>query len=214
MTTLPPPPVPPAPEGPAPSATHPPPTASPPTEEAGARSRPSRRRWIAAGIVLAVMLVGSAGVVWSVARSDRCAGVPFRSARFGYCVRPPEGWRAEPADGGTVDRFWLPDAAAVIHVQAVETVGRSLDDVAAEVRSLEEGTGYEVGDPASIRVGGELALWWEARATSPLGDAIRVRDVVVVVDELAWRVRFADDEAAFDEHIGAFETFLRSWRFA
>jgi hypothetical protein len=159
-----------------------------------------------AGIV-AMVLVGIA-----VTRPVPCSDRDFLSDRFGYCATTPQGWD-EGDQTATADRFVLGGSAATFEVTATR-VDDSTDtsSYVEEIRSLDEGAGFAVGDVKHTEIDGEPAAYFDAGGASA-DDDFAVREVVVVRDGVAWRITFTDLREGFDEHFGALGDFLKSWQF-
>jgi hypothetical protein len=171
----------------------------------------------------AVTLLGvlTAAVVTVIAiatlRSDPCDGTNFTSEAFGYCLSVPEGWTAEPALFGaeaTLDQFAPPTRGTTVIVDAVDLErGVTLDQWAAFVRQQDADAGLVPGPASEAVVDGVSARQWDVTATSDGGTDYRMREVVVVRDEVGWRITLNDTEDEFDGSAARFEQMLDSWRF-
>lgn len=204
--------VPPLPEPPPPppgSASAEPPPAEPPK-----RSRTPLV--VAALVVLALGLGFSALATW-LSAPGRCDSATYTSEQFGYCVAAPMGWSAEEAKVGQaqVDQFLQPDGSAAVYVQAValEEGQGSLGGFVDYVRQLQEQLGFTLTNPSDIEVDGVKAAWWDVVASSPTGE-IRMREVVFVRGDTAWRMQLADSPRGFGQHSDDFQQMLDSFHFA
>jgi hypothetical protein len=173
--------------------------------------------WRAVAIIggLAAVLAG-AGAFWLL-RPDPCEGTNFSSPTFGYCLTVPEGWTAEPArfgDGVVLDQFApARDAATVIVDSADLERGTTLEGWAAFVRNRDVEAGLTPGPATETTVGGVPARQWDLTATSDAGTSYRMREVVVVRDEVGWRISLSDTADGFEVSQVAFERMLDSFRF-
>jgi hypothetical protein len=153
-------------------------------------------------------------LVWRwAAGPEPCEDATVSSERFGYCISLPSGWRVADVPGEELpaDQFVRPDGDTTLMIQAVET-SKDLDGFSEDVRQLQEDAGLVPGEVTTVRVAGMAALRWDADLGSA-PDAIRARTVVFEVDGVAWRVQFADDADAFEQHLADLGAILRSWRF-
>lgn len=191
------------PEGPRPILEVPPP--KPPS--------PWRAVAIIGGLVA---VVAGVGAFW-VLRPDPCEGTNFVSPTFGYCLTVPEGWIAEPARFGAdvqLDQFSPARDAATVIVDSTDLQrGTTLEGWAAFVRNRDVEAGLTPGAATETTVGGEPARQWDLTTTSDAGTSYRVREVVVVRDEVGWRVALTDTEDGFEVSAPAFERMLDSFRF-
>jgi hypothetical protein len=192
-----------------------PPLPEPPPQrgvpEPAKQAEPERHPVLALSVALAgIAAIALIAVV--LTRPVPCSDRDFLSDRFGYCASTPEGWD-EGDQTATADRFVLGGAAATFEVTATEVGGSTdTDAYVADIRSLDEGAGFAVGDVKRTEVDGEQAAYFDAGGASA-DDDFAVREVVVVRDGVAWRITFTDLRESFDEHYGAFGEFLRSWQF-
>jgi hypothetical protein len=58
-----------------------------------------------------------------------------------------------------------------------------------------------------------VAQVWDITIASDAGTAYQLREVVVVKDQVGWRITLNDVADTFDEHAAPFQEMLRSWRF-
>lgn len=199
--SLPPPPI------PDPPSIPPPPELRPPDDD----TRPSRTPLVV-GVLLAVLLLGGGGLLWSWANQPSiCHDASVTSERFGYCITVPEGWRvADVGDDLPADQLFRPDGATTLMIQAVDTQ-RDLRAFAEDVRGLQTDDGLKVEQIRTLTVAGVDALRWDATLGAS-GD-ITTRTIVFARDGIAWRLQFADVTDAFDESVADLDRMLGSWRF-
>ena len=196
---------------PPPGSAGPPAIPAPP--EASAPKTPSRVPLVVGLLVFVGLLVGG-GLVWRWASTPApCASAELTSERFGYCISVPTGWRvAEVAgDAPSADQLFRPDGDATVMIQAVEA-GHGLDAFARDVRRLQRGEGLSPAATHPTQVDGVDAREWDATLSSG-SQTIRARTIVFERDGVAWRVQFADTDAAFDGHVAGLSAMLASWRF-
>jgi hypothetical protein len=170
-----------------------------------------------------VMVLGLMGAVVVAAgvyllfRPDPCRGTNFTSTRFGYCLDVPQGWTAEPAVFGgtaTLDQFTPPRDTATVLVEAHDlSAGATVTDWAGFVRQKEQDAGLIPGPISDLSLDGNRAEQWDVSATSDGGVSYTMRDVVVVVDDVGWRVTLNGAEGAFAQQTTSFGGMLDSWRF-
>ena len=170
-------------------------------------------------IVLGVFLVGLTAVAGFFAlRPDPCGDTNFESENFGYCLMVPEGWEAGPAQFGadvTLDQFAPPTGAATVVVEAVDLeTGVALDQWSEFVRKRDEDAGLTPGPASDAKLGGADALQWDVSVASEGGNSFLMREVVVVSDNIGWRVTLNDLQDGFDTSAVAFRDMLDSWQFA
>jgi hypothetical protein len=186
----------------------------PPIEDVP-RKPPSR--WRALVAVAAVVLVAIGAGAWLLLRPDPCRGTNFTSNNFGYCLTVPEGWTAEPARFGSsveLDQFAMPSQGATVLVEAVDLQqGTDLGGFADFVRQKDQTAGLKPGPGTSTEIDGVAAQVWDIRVASDAGTTYQLREVVVVKDQVGWRITMNDLADTFDQHAVPFEGMLRSWRF-
>lgn len=191
------------PEGPRPILEAPPP--KPPS--------PWRAVAIIGGLVA---VIGAVGAYWLL-RPDPCEGTNYASEAFGYCLTVPEGWIAEPARFGAdvaLDQFSPSTDAATVIVDATDLErGVTLEEWAAFIRDKDTEAGLTLGPTSETTVGGVPAKRWDVSVASDAGTTYRMREVVVVRDEVGWRVALSDTEDGFQVSSAVFERMLDSFRF-
>ena len=170
-------------------------------------------------ILLGVFLVGLTAVAGFFAlRPDPCGDTNFESENFGYCLMVPEGWEAGPAQFGadvTLDQFAPPTGSATVVVEAVDLeTGVALDQWSEFVRKRDEDAGLTPGPASDAKLGGADALQWDVSVASEGGNSFLMREVVVVSNDVGWRVTLNDLQEGFDTSAVAFRDMLDSWQFA
>jgi hypothetical protein len=71
----------------------------------------------------------------------------------------------------------------------------------------------KAGPRASTEIDGVAAQVWDITVASEAGTAYQLREVVVVKDQVGWRITLNDLADTFDDHAAPFQEMLRSWRF-
>jgi hypothetical protein len=164
------------------------------------------------GLVLALAV---AGVAWLL-RPDPCQGTNFRSDNFGYCILVPEGWEAGPARFGSaveLDQFAPPTEAATVMVEAVDLEsGTRLEDWSQFVRQRDEDAGLTPGASSEETIDGVDALTWDVRVSAE-GESFQMREVVVVREDIGWRITLNDVADRFSTSAVVFDSMLDSWQF-
>ena len=185
-----------------------------PVLEVAAPKPPSKwRHFVIVGGLVAAAAVGA----FVLFRPDPCDDTDFTSEAFGYCLTVPEGWTAERAlFGGEVrlDQFAPSTASTTVVVEAVDLEqGTDLGQWADFVRQRDADAGLVPGPASEAVVDGVAARQWDLMATSDAGTDYRTREVVVVRDEIGWRIALNDTEERFEGSAASFERMLDSWRF-
>ena len=179
------------------------------------RAGPSK--WRAFIVLGAVVLFALGAGTWLLLHPDPCRGTNFSSANFGYCLTVPEGWTAEPARFGSsmeLDQFAVPSQGATVIVEAVDLQqGTDLGGFADFVRQKDQTAGLKPGPGTSTEIDGVAAQVWDITVASDAGTTYQLREVVVVKDQVGWRITLNDLADTFDDHAAPFEEMLRSWRF-
>lgn len=174
-------------------------------------------RWRALIVLGAIVLVAAGAGTWLLLRPDPCRGTNFTSAHFGYCLTVPAGWTAEPARFGSsveLDQFAVPSQGATVIVEAVDLQqGTDLGGFADLVRQKDVTAGLKPGPGTRTEIDGVAAQVWDITIASDAGTAYQLREVVVVKDQVGWRITLNDVADTFDEHAAPFQEMLRSWRF-
>jgi hypothetical protein len=170
-------------------------------------------------IVLGVFLVGLTAVgAFFALRPDPCGETNFESENFGYCLLVPEGWEAGPAQFGadvTLDQFAPPTGSATVVVEAVDLeTGVALEQWSEFVRTRDEDAGLTPGPASEATLDGADALQWDVSVASEGGNSFLMREVVVVSNDIGWRVTLNDLQDGFDTSAVVFRDMLDSWQFA
>jgi hypothetical protein len=189
------------------------PSERPPIE---VRQPPPPSKWrpyfVLGGLVLALAV---AGVTWLL-RPDPCQGTNFKSDNFGYCILVPEGWEAGPARFGSaveLDQFAPPTEAATVMVEAVDLEsGTRLEDWSQFVRQRDEDAGLTPGASSGATLDGIDALTWDVRVSAE-GEIFQMREVVVVREDIGWRITLNDVADRFSTSAVVFDSMLDSWQF-
>lgn len=169
-------------------------------------------------VIVGILVFGVAAFgVFQLVKPNPCEGTNFRSETFGYCLTVPEGWTAEPALFGAeaqLDQFAPPEAATTVVVDAADLEeGVTLDRWAEFVRNKDAEAGLTPGPASETVVDGVTAQQWDVSVTSDTGTDYRMREVVVVRDEIGWRIALNDTEDTFAVSAATFEQMVESWRF-
>ena len=173
-------------------------------------------RWRAVAVLGVVgLIVGGIGLYLAV-RPNPCAGTNFTSTNFGYCVLVPHGWEAGPARFGsnvTLDQFAPPTSSTTIIVATVDlSAGSNLSDFSSFVRQKDEDAGLTPGPESDTSVDGVAGLQWDMTVDAQ-GQTYRMREVIVVRDDVGWRITLNDVEQGFSSSAVAFRDLLDSWQF-
>ncbi len=178
--------------------------------------KPPSRVPFAIGVVLLSAVVAG-GIGYLLFRPNLCEGTNFTSENFGYCLSVPKGWTAQPARVGsdaTLDQFSLPKESTTVLVEAVDlTQGTDLAGFSGFVRQKEQDAGLTPGPSEPTKVDGIDAAFWDTEQTSDSGQSYRLREVVVVKNDVGWRITLNDLAEAFPDHEAPFQQMLNSWRF-
>ncbi|MGQ0668106.1 MAG: hypothetical protein ACT4PO_00260 [Actinomycetota bacterium] len=187
---------------------------APPLEIKAPKPVSKWRPWVLLGFVV---VLAASFVVWRSAKPDPCRGTNFTSEKFGYCLTVPEGWTAGNAMVGNVavDQFSLPLRSTTVLVEAVDLAeGTGLRQFGDFVRQRDDQAGLTPGPVSNLRLGGVEAQQWDIELTSATGESFQLREVVVVVGEVGWRITLNDSAESFSANAESFHRMLRSWRFS
>lgn len=197
--------------------THQPMRSQQPGPDAGEIDMPPPKRRSAVPVVMALVLAGTAIVVsaiWFGARPNPCEG-KFSSVLFGYCAEIPEGWRGGSQVTGqeNLDEFVPPEDDAITWVRVREIIdpATQTQQYAQQFRTGQETQGLEPSQVEAVPLDGEEALAWEVSLPTEDGDDWRIREVVIVREDGAWRITLAAREAAYPEARVGFEELLATW---
>ena len=91
---------------------------------------------------------------------------------------------------------------------------RSLEQWSEFVRTRDEDAGLTPGPASEAKLGGADALQWDVSVASEGGNSFLMREVVVVSNDVGWRVTLNDLQEGFDTSAVAFRDMLDSWQFA
>jgi hypothetical protein len=181
------------------------------------RKPPQPSTWRA--VVVVAALFGSLAAVagYLLVRPDPCEDTNFESESFGYCILVPDGWEAGPARFGadvTLDQFAPPTGSATVVVEAVDLEsGTGLDQWSEFVRQRDEEAGLTPGPAGDAMIDGTNALRWDVSVSSEDGEDFLMREVVVVLDDVGWRITLNDLQDGFDTSAVVFDGMLDSWHF-
>jgi hypothetical protein len=187
-------------------------------EGAGEIDMPPPKRRSAAPVVIALVVAGAAILVsgiWFTARPNPCEG-KFSSVLFGYCAEIPEGWRGGSQVTGqeNLDEFVPSEDDAITLVRVRETIdpATQTQQYAQQFRTSQETQGLDPSQVEAVPLDGEQALAWEVSFPAQEGEEdLRVREVVIVREDGAWRITLAATEAAYPEARVGFEELLSTW---
>ncbi len=186
----------------------------PPMELKAPRKRSKWRPVVILGTMGMVLL---SGATFLLLKPNPCRGTNFASDNFGYCLSVPDGWVAQPARFGssaTLDEFAPPRASATVIVDAADLAdGAQLDQWAAFVRQKDQAAGLIPGPATGLTLDGVDARQWDVSITSDSGDEYSMREVVLVRDNVGWRVTLSDRSGGFASSAGTLKLMLQSWRF-
>lgn len=178
--------------------------------------RPSVLPLIIGALVLGLGLLGWG--LFSALQPNPCAG-KFSSSLYSYCAAIPRGWIGglRPSGDTYEDRF--EPAALDGQAQATVQVNTLLDPNVAtpqyvqQFRTSQEATGFELSEVDPVMLDGEQALAWNY-STDGTGETqpLRVREVILVRGEGAWRIQLIATDEAYENARVRFEELLASWR--
>ena len=175
-------------------------------------------KWRAVVILAAIvgMVLGAGAYI--LFRPDPCDGTNFTSESFGYCLLVPDGWEAGPARFGaqvTLDQFAPPTGSATVVVEAVDLeTGTGLEQWSNFVRQGDEDAGLTPGPAGETTLGGTNALRWDVSVEADGGQSYLMREVVVVLNDIGWRITLNDLQDGFDTSAVVFDDMLKSWQFS
>ncbi len=172
-------------------------------------------------LIIVVLVLGLGLLGWGLfaaLKPNPCAG-KFSSSLFSYCTDIPQGWVGglRPAGDTYEDRF--EPATLDGEAQATVRVSQLLDPSVAtsqyvqQFRTSQEATGFELSEVDEVMLDGEQALGWNYSVTAEgEADPLRVREVVLVRGDGAWRIRLVATDGAYETARFQFEELLASWR--
>ena len=152
-------------------------------------------------------------------RPDPCGDTNFESENFGYCLLVPEGWEAGPAQFGadvTLDQFAPADGFGDRRGRGRRSRdrGRARCSGRSSSAQRDEDAGLTPGPASEATLDGADALQWDVSVASEGGDSFLMREVVVVSNDIGWRVTLNDLQEGFDTSAVVFRDMLDSWQFA
>ncbi len=104
------------------------------------------------------------------------------------------------------------DGATVVVVEGISHEGGSLRDLADSIRQGDSLAGFALGEIRSGSLAGSPTLEWDVRVSSEASEVL-VREIVVIREDRAWRLRIADEEGAPPEGVEEATRLVDSWRF-
>lgn len=173
--------------------------------------------------VLVVVLVAGLGLLgwgmFAALRPNPCEG-KYSSALFSYCADIPAGWAGglTPVGETYQDRFRLtPDGEAQTSVRVVQVLDPTVatQQYVQQYRTSQEANGLDLGNVEPLMLDGEQALAWGYSVTSEGAKGqgpLRVREVILVRADGAWRIQLVATDEQYEEARLAFEEMLLSWR--
>jgi hypothetical protein len=178
---------------------------------------PPRKARSVLPLVIALVVVGAAvvlGSIWFGSRPNPCEG-KFSSVLFGYCAEIPEGWSggSQVTAQEDLDEFVPQEDDAVTWIRVREAVDPATQtpQYAQQFRVSQEEDGLEPGRVEVVPLDGEQALAWEVTVPSQEGEPLRVREMVIVREDGAWRITLAATEADYPRARVEFEELLSTW---
>jgi hypothetical protein len=163
-----------------------------------------------ATVVVAVVVFS----IWYGSRPNPCEG-KFSSVLFGYCAEIPEGWRggSQVTAQENIDEFSPNQDEAVTWVRVREIVdpATQTQHYAQQFRTSQEAEGLDPSRVEVVPLDGEEALAWEVTVPGQDGDPLRIREVVIVREDGAWRITLAATETSYPEARVGFEELLSTW---
>jgi hypothetical protein len=171
-------------------------------------------------VIIGAVVVGLGLLGWGLfatLKPDPCTG-RFQSALYPYCTEIPPGWVGGlmPAGDTVEDRFVPTELSG--EVQATVRVSTLLTAVdtsqyAEQFRISQQATGFDLSEVDVVTLDGEQAAAWNYSIpidgqTSPT----RVREVMLVRGDEAWRIRLVASDAAYENARFEFEEMLAGWR--
>lgn len=114
-----------------------------------------------------------------------------------------------------VDQFSLPLLSTTVLVEAVDLAeGTGLRQFGDFVRQRDDQAGLTPGPVSNLLMDGVEAQQWDIEVLSAAGESFQLREVVVVVGEVGWRITLNDSAESFSANAESFHLMLRSWRFS
>jgi hypothetical protein len=98
-------------------------------------------------------------------------------------------------------------------VEAVDLEsGTRLEDWSQFVRQRDEDAGLTPGASSGATLDGIDALTWDVRVSAE-GETFQMREVVVVREDIGWRITLNDVADRFSTSAVVFDSMLDSWQF-
>jgi hypothetical protein len=172
-------------------------------------------------LVIVSLALGLGTLGWGLyaaLQPNPCEG-KYSSALFSYCADIPPGWAGglQPVGDTYEDRF-VP-VADELEAQATVRVTDLVDSTVAtpqyvqQFRTSQEANGLALSDIEPLMLDGEQAIAWGYSVQQGGEDTlVRVREVILVRPEGAWRVQLLASDETYEEARFAFEEMLASWR--
>ncbi len=171
-------------------------------------------------LIIGVLVVGLGLLGWglfSTLKPNPCTG-KYPSALFPYCADIPEGWVGGlRAVGDTYEDRFEPQeldgtAQATIRVSSLIDPTVGTPQYVQQYRTSQEATGRQLSEIDSVMLDGEQALAWTYTIpTEPPESSLRIREVILVRGEGAWRIQLVATDEAYENARLQFETLLVSW---
>jgi zinc-ribbon domain len=168
-------------------------------------------------LILTLATIGVAVVVFSVwfgSRPNQCEG-KFSSALFGYCAEIPEGWRggSQVEVAENIDQFSpnMDEAVTWVRVREIVDPATQTQQYAQQFRTGQEARGLDPSRVEVVPLDGEQALAWEVTVPTEGDDPLRIREVVIVREDGAWRITLAATVTSYPDARQGFEELLSTW---
>lgn len=172
-------------------------------------------------LIIGVLIVGLGLLGWglfSALKPNPCAG-RFSSSLAPYCLDLPADWAGGlfPV-GDTVEDRFVPataegEAWASVRVSQIFDPTVGTPQYVQQFRTSQEATGLEISEADLVTLDGEEALAWNYSVSLEGEEAPhRVREVILVRGDTAWRIRLiASDETYVSTRV-EFDEMLAEWR--
>ena len=172
-------------------------------------------------LIIGVLVLGLGLLGWGLfaaLKPNPCAG-KFSSSLYGYCADIPQGWVGglRPSGDTYEDRFEPAEldgeAQATVQVSPLLDPNVATQQYVQQFRTSQEASGFDLSAVDPVVLDGEQALAWNYSLGAD-GEAqqLRVREVVLVRGEGAWRIQLVATDEAYENARFQFEELLASWR--
>jgi hypothetical protein len=171
-------------------------------------------------LIIGAVLLGLGLLGWGIfatLQPDPCIG-RFQSVLYPYCTDIPAGWVGglTPAGDTVEDRFGPPElegeVLATVRVSRLLTASDT-SQYADQFRISQEATGFELSEVDVVTLDGEQAAAWNYSVTTDEETSpTRVREVILVRGEEAWRIQLIATDEAYENARFEFEEMLAGWR--